>query len=293
MPRLCTPGFGLPARLLVGAALLALPVGAFALTIGPDAGGYYATSPYTSGFVATGPPPGNLPINNWLDISATGTRVLDSNTDDGFTLPPIAIGFNFSFYGKSYSNAYISSNGLLSFGQGISSHDNLDLTAPWSTTPSTPDVPAICVWWDDWTTVHLPTPPPTPPDSAIYYQSFGGPDPYWVVTWLDMVNNNASGQKRNTGDFQAILYQSGRIVFEYGDVDIGTAGYSFGRSGTVGIRDSGAPGNGSVLQWTYNPGPTGRLLSNGQAILWTPEPGTLALLALGVVPLIRRRRKVV
>ena len=36
----------------------------------------------------------------------------------------INLGFNFSFFGQTYSQAYISSNGLLTFGGGLTNNNN-------------------------------------------------------------------------------------------------------------------------------------------------------------------------
>lgn len=51
---------------------------------------------------------------NFRDISTTGTRAFGGPTDDSVT-GAVGIGFNFSFYGSSYSDAYIGSNGFITF----------------------------------------------------------------------------------------------------------------------------------------------------------------------------------
>lgn len=64
--------------------------------------------------------------------------------------------------------------------------------------------------------------------------------------------------------FQVALYRNGDIEFRYEDVQ-GGVGNDFGASATVGIRDSvagGAPGNGRVLQISFNSGS----LTDGQSI---------------------------
>src|SRR4051812_15006244 len=81
-----------------------------ATTIGPDASGFTATN--TTAFA-------------FEDVSGTGTRVLP-NTDDGFVSIPI--GFNFNFYGTTYTSLFASSNGLITFGAGNISFANDNLT---------------------------------------------------------------------------------------------------------------------------------------------------------------------
>ena len=66
---------------------------------GPDAFGYYSTE-----------------ISNSLrNISTTGTFI--SLSDDRVS-GAIPLGFNFDFYGTTYSQAYVSSNGFLAFNSG-------------------------------------------------------------------------------------------------------------------------------------------------------------------------------
>jgi hypothetical protein len=98
------------------------------LLFGPDSAGYV-------GRRRTGAP--------MQDISATGTAILQ-NADDAAI--PIPLGFAFSFYGVSRSSAYISSNGLITFGSGETDYLNADLSAV--PVPR----PTIAVAWDVWYT---------------------------------------------------------------------------------------------------------------------------------------------
>jgi surface protein len=52
------------------------------------------------------------------EIAGTGTNITGLG-DDNFS-GPIPIGFNFTFYGTSYSQLYVGSNGVISFGSGQS-----------------------------------------------------------------------------------------------------------------------------------------------------------------------------
>ena len=79
----------------------------------------------------------------WDEISATGTLLTTiSNTDDASE--PVAItGFAFPFYGSTYSEVHVSSNGLLDFGFGNSSGYNVQI--PGSGAPQN----TIAAFWDD------------------------------------------------------------------------------------------------------------------------------------------------
>ncbi len=90
---------------LLLAALLILPVNVFAAAFpGPDNFGYTGTA---------------IPLN-LRDISTTGTDVGLDGTDD--VTRTVTIGFSFEFYGATYTQIIISSNGFISFGPGSSSH---------------------------------------------------------------------------------------------------------------------------------------------------------------------------
>ena len=54
----------------------------------------------------------DMPIFNWVDISATGTDVIGSLADDNL-IGPFPIGFTFTYFGTDYTQFYISSNGWI------------------------------------------------------------------------------------------------------------------------------------------------------------------------------------
>jgi len=81
-----------------GFILLTVPQAAHALVIGPDAFGYTAS---------------DEGIFSFEDITLTGTRVL-AGFDDSTT--SATLGFNFDFYGNTYSSVFWSPNGLMTFG---------------------------------------------------------------------------------------------------------------------------------------------------------------------------------
>ena len=250
-------GIARAALLCVG--VWVLPAAAHATTIGPDAFGYTATNEVPFAFV---------------DISATGTRVLD-NVDDQTV--GAAIGFDFNFYGTTFDNLFISSNGILTFGAGNSQFGNVNL----ATASPTGNGPTIAPAWDDWVTND---------GDAIYYQTVGAVGSrQFIVQWNDI---GTFGGSPGRVTFEALLFEaSNNILFQYLDMDTGSEGDSAGASATVGIRNTDGHLNGQNLQWSFNQA----VLREGEAILISPqavpEPTSLLLLGSGAAIIARRLRR--
>jgi hypothetical protein len=91
------------------AMLVPLAGPASAAIIGPDAFGYVADT---------------AAVGLFQDISATGTQIL-ANDDDVAVAVPMTVGF--PFYGVTYSQVFVATNGLLTFGSGNTTFVNTDL----------------------------------------------------------------------------------------------------------------------------------------------------------------------
>ncbi len=166
------------------------------------------------------------------DIAATGTRILAGVDDEAIELTDAALGdFHFNFYGTDYLNAFVSSNGLLTFGSGSTAYSNGDL----STSPSTK---AIAVLWDDLVTSGVGA-------EAVYWEVRGnGANEQLIVQWN---NANYFGES-GLITFQAVLSESsGRMQFNYLDLAGGNASLDEGASATAGIKDTGAQGGNRLL----------------------------------------------
>ncbi len=181
---------------------------------GPDAFGYrWIDSDEAGG-----------PTYSWFEINAIGTNAGVTGDDQTVT---VNLPFAFSFYGISYTSLKISSNGNIHFGAANASYFNQPL--PYSSGP----LAMIAPFWDD------------------LYPPAGGT----VYTYHDVANNRFIVQWDNiahypgTGDFytfQVLLYANGRIVLQYEDLVLGTAGLS---SCTIGLNnEAGIVG----LQVVYN-----------------------------------------
>jgi len=177
------------------------------------------------------------------DISATGNVGMAPDVDDGYfelTAADLA-GFHFQLYGTTYDHAFVSSNGLITFGSGVSRYSNSDLT-------TSPDEAAIAVLWDD-----LVVSSSESPDAAILWEVRGsGDDQRLVLQWNEIPFYGGYGEGAIT--FQAILSElDGSIQFNY--LNLQTTGWhSEGASATAGIKDAGAQGENRLLL-SYNSGP--------------------------------------
>jgi hypothetical protein len=151
---------------------------------------------------------------SWVELAASGISVV---MGDDESRGPFPIGFSFSFYGSSYSDFYVSSNGVITFGSGSSDFGNDCIP-----NPGTPNN-VIALHWDDL----------NPGGSRpVYYRSYAacpvGRGRCLVVQYDDIPYYGVGV----AGTFEGILYENGSIRFQYQD-----AGSRAGSSATVGIEN--------------------------------------------------------
>jgi hypothetical protein len=180
--------------------------------------------------------------NCWEDISGTGTLSTVTNDDDN-NQPNIPLGFSFPFYGASFTEVNISTNGNISF--GTSDYLGLANTPIPSTTAYSVQNYFIAGCWDDLN-------PGTGGD--IYYQSFGT---YFIVQFEQV--NHFSATPSTT--FQFIIYNDGNIVLNYKDV--GGSAETMGSGATVGIQKDPTTG----IQFSYN----AAVLANGLQVAFLAQ----------------------
>jgi hypothetical protein len=196
------------------------------------------------------------PTYSWVDISGVGTPItLADDNNSG----PYTIGFNFPFYQNTYSSVYINSNGVVGFTSLVAGSNGTNL--PNTGTPN--DI--IALWWDDM----------DPPHQGNVYYYADAANHRFIVSYVNIGFYYGTGA---TGSLtmQAILYEDGNIVFQYGTMTPGS--YSTGlNGGTIGIENSDA----SIgLQVVYN----AAYLHSNMAIAFTvppPPPTTLTLTPSG------------
>ncbi|HEX8515080.1 MAG TPA: gliding motility-associated C-terminal domain-containing protein [Bacteroidia bacterium] len=151
--------------------------------------------------------PGSLPTNSYAVSSipfAPGplTGGITSSATDDSQVGPFPIGFSFCFFGTSYTNFYIGSNGWIAFTpQGASATTYTAATIP-STVAA---VPKNCIMgpWQDW---H----PGFGTGPYINHQTLGtAPFRRLVVTWNNIPMYQCTG---NRGTFQIIIYETWNTI---------------------------------------------------------------------------------
>jgi len=163
------------------------------------------------------------PIYAWVDITTTGTAL---NPGDDTTHGPFDIGFAFPFYGRNFTQFYVSSNGWLSF-TPLDWADYGNDCLPSGSTPYN----LVAPFWDD-----------LKPDSTgnIYYWSNGSDT--LVVAYVGLLNYGSGGPYT----LEAILKADGTITFQYQSM---TAPLD---SATVGIQNSdGSQGVNVICNAAY------------------------------------------
>jgi hypothetical protein len=195
----------------------------------------------------------------FTDISKSGTSLGLHGTDDAFAeITPADLGtFQFTLYGQTYNDLFVSSNGLITFGSGNSEFSNADMT-------SDPSQAAIAPLWDDYV-LYLGA------NAEVYYKVTGsGSDQHLTIEWRQIDFFGSGGVSNIT--FEAILNEAdGSIQFNYSNLDNGDF-RSNGSQATVGIKDAGTQGPNRLLL-AFNNGPNdfvGSLQST--LITFTPPP---------------------
>jgi len=184
-----------------------IPAVAVAATGGPDGFGYtWADSDEPS-------------VSFDYEYTSDGAEPLG---DEDFL--ELSIGFDFEFYGATFDEITITSNGMAHFdGADVIGYQNQAL--PHDT------YRMIAPFWDDLNPANL---------NCIYYEVMGSsPSRVFVVEWWDIRHFDSSG----AGTFEMKLFEAdGAIEFHYEDVLFNEHAVDYGASATVGIQD-GAQGH--------------------------------------------------
>jgi len=175
---------------------------------GPDGFGYvWIDSDETGG-----------PTFDWIDISEIGADITSGLIDDSY-IGPFPIGFEFPYYGNTYTEFYVGSNGLIGF-------DPTELDLRIRTPLPTEAAPNnILAWlWDDLNILDDDN-----PGGKVYYHSDG--------SRLVIEFDNYPEYRADPGDVvtaEVVLDSDGAISYQY--LDIG-AGFDVGNC-TVGIENA-------------------------------------------------------
>jgi subtilisin family serine protease len=182
-------------------------------TGGPDVFGYsYADSDEPTG-----------PAFGWVDVRAAGTQVNISSDDQNSGALPI--GFAFPFYGKTFTNFRVCTNGWVSFTSALTAYSNTALPNTGSSVPEN----LLAVFWDDLNFYSV---------KRAYYYNDGS---RLVIQYQDV---SRYGDSSHPNSFEIILYPNGTIVYQYLNITATTL-----NSLTIGVQNE-AKNDG--LQVVYN-----------------------------------------
>ncbi len=181
---------------------------------------------------------------DWVDIAGTGTAVyLGDDDHDG----PFPIGFSFGFYGDTFTDFYVQSNGTMNFAdEYITLSNQCPLPADGYDT-------LIAMMWDDLD--------PGDTSDPVYYETL---DPCPIGGGICLVVqyenfHHYPGGGAVAGTWETILFDNGEIIIQFED-----AGDEEGSGSTTGIEDANAAGDWGL---TYACD-TGSSLTDGLALLF-------------------------
>ncbi|MCZ7420757.1 carboxypeptidase regulatory-like domain-containing protein [Verrucosispora sp. WMMA2121] len=162
--------------------------------------------------------------------------------------------FPVKLYGETYTSAWISANGLISFKDPayfgwIGSWPG---SIPSPAAEGSPNA-AVYVLWDDWV---------VDSQARIATKVSGtAPNRQWVVEWR---NVHIYGDTSTRATFEVVFKENGEITLAYADIDPNKS-IERGGEGTVGIEN----GDGSIgFQYLFRE----PWLATGQGVTFTPNP---------------------
>jgi hypothetical protein len=158
------------------------------------------------------------PTYSWRDITGNGTAV--PLTDDS-NAGPFDVGFDFSYYGNTFNQFYICSNGFVSFTSTSTSLGNVLLPDP------TAPLNLLAPFWDDLN---------PSAGGQVYYYSDGSE---LVIAFVDVPHYSSGGPYT----FEVVIRQSGTMFYEYQTAN------NLINSCTVGLQN----GDGTIgMTMAYN-----------------------------------------
>ena len=190
------------------------------------------------------------------EIEYEGEIIYEGVFDNGaFGYYPI--GFDFDFYGNTYSEFYVTSNGLVMFDTLSTSYENV--TIPYADNLLDDTVNNyIAPFWDDLYVGDY---------GKIQFKTVGAsPNKKLIIQFFDMYLISSPFL---LGTFQVILYESSNeIQIQYRNIVDLTSAEASGSSATIGLEN--IDGTAGILCAYNTPG----YVKSGKAIRFTPGGGT-------------------
>jgi subtilisin family serine protease len=228
-----------------------IPVGEYDVRV--EAGGCF--EPVTRRLVVDGPETLDFTLPSRSDAHGyfcrpqapryvEATTVLPLSGDDATA--EVALPFPFIFYGREYTRAFVSTNGLVSFREPASQY--LSTPIPSSGAPNA----AIYVLWDDLV---------VDATASVRVLAQGtAPHRRFVIEWRDVAFTQDLAQRVS---FEVILHEDGNVLMQYRGLEGG--GLEQGSAATVGLENE----TGTVALQYASDAP---VLRNERAILFDLPP---------------------
>ena len=232
--------------------------------VGPDSYGYYMYDNFDTDYAIA-------PIYSWMDISSIGNNLNLNDSGETGDSETIDLPFNLFYYGFSYDQLTICSNGWVSPGE-----TDMISFMNWHIPGAMGPTPMIAPFWDDLKT----------DDDDDVYTYYDSASHRFIVQWANMKNSYNSANE----NFQLIIRDrdvyttptgDNELVFQYeeiNNVDQGSYGGSIvhhGEYATVGIEDHTSDVG---LEYTYsnNYAAGAHELVDNMAILITTNGGDVS-----------------
>ncbi|CAN5586180.1 hypothetical protein BH11PLA2_BH11PLA2_46040 [soil metagenome] len=191
------------------------------------------------------------------DISSTGTALSFANTDDASK--SITSPFSFSYFGTSNTTIFVSTNGLITFGSGLTTATNTNLASS-----STPSQATIAAFWDDLVVNS---------SGGVLWQVLGTTGSRrLVIQWNNAQFWSQAGGNPFSLTFQMELFEgTNHIRFNYANLTAGVTAQNEGLSATVGLKNVNT--NTNSLSLDFNTGPNS-FVGSGKSTLISPSAPT-------------------
>jgi|GEM_PF-941045 len=185
------------------------------------------------------------------EIQYVGNEIRFGLFDDG-SFGPYPIEFDFDFFGNTYSDFWVTTNGLVMFSDTSLSYENV----PIPTLDTINDF--IAPFWDDIAISE---------EGDISFQTVGAyPNRKCIIQFRNM---DVYATPTLVGTFQVILYEgSNNIQIQYRSIVDLSSALASGNSASIGLENI----DGTIgVQVSYN---TAGYVKSGKAILFQPSGGT-------------------
>jgi gliding motility-associated-like protein len=184
----------------------------------------------------------------------SGTVIKAGYVDDA-SYGPFNIGFSFTYYGNSYTQFYVNSNGMILFGSGSST--GVEAPIPTAAVPNN----FIAAFWDDLV---------VDATGKILYTTIGAaPNRKLIIQYNNM---GFYSLPPYMGSFTVILYETSNVIRVQNRLIVdNTSTRAHGESATIGIENS----DGSAgVQYAYH---NAAAVTTGKTITFTPSGATYIL----------------